>query len=70
MDVVEKVAKAANRRAPERYKLLITLAYTALTVTVLTALLAMRYGYDESHIVGTLLIVGILSFVGGMYVKE
>lgn len=70
MDIVEKVAKAANRKAPERYKLLITLAYIALAVTVLTAMLAMRYGYDESHIVGAILLVGVISFFGGMYAKE
>lgn len=70
MDIVEKVAKTANRKAPERYKLMITLAYTALTLTILTALLAMRYGYEESHIVGTLLLVGVISFLGGMYSKE
>lgn len=70
MDIVEKVAKAANRKAPERYKLMITLAYTAFTVTVLTALLAMKYTFNERHIVGAILLVGILSFFGGMHAKE
>ncbi|MBK5275614.1 MAG: hypothetical protein JJE30_11250 [Desulfuromonadales bacterium] len=70
VDIVEKVAKAANRRAPERYKLMITLAYTVLTVTVLTAMLAIRYDFNERHIVGAILLVGILSFFGGMHAKE
>ncbi|MDD2321235.1 MAG: hypothetical protein PHO83_14420 [Geobacteraceae bacterium] len=70
MDIVEKVAKAANRKAPERFKLLITVAYTVLTVTVLTAILAMRYGFNELHIVGVIILVGILSFFGGMHAKE
>lgn len=70
MDVVDKVAKAANRRAPERYKLLVTFAYTALTVTILTAMLAMNHGYNEKHIVAALLLVGAISFFGGMYAKE
>lgn len=70
IDIVEKVAKAANRRAPKRYKLMITLAYTALTVTVLAALLAMKSDFNERHVVGAILLVGILSFFGGMHAKE
>jgi len=70
LDVVEKVAKAANRRAPERYKLLITLGYAGLTVTVLSAFLAMKFGYNEFHIVGGLLIIGLISFYGGTRARE
>lgn len=70
MDIVEKVAKAANRKAPEHFKLKMTLAYTALAVTVLTALLAMKYDFNALHIVGALLLVGILTFFGGMHARE
>lgn len=70
MDIVEKVAKAANMKAPEHFKLKITLIYTVLTVTVLSALLAMRYGFNERNVVGAILLVGILSFFGGMHAKE
>jgi hypothetical protein len=70
MEIVEKVAQAANRKAPERYKLIITLAYTALTVTILTALLAMKHDFNELHIVGALVFVGMISFVGGIHAKE
>lgn len=70
MVVVEKVAKAASRRAPDRYKLMITLAYTALMITVLTAILAMKYDFNERHIVGAFILLGLLSFIGGMYAKE
>ncbi len=70
MDIVEQVAKAANRKAPERYKIIITLVYTALTVTILSAMLAMKYEYNEVHIVGAIILVGVITFCGGMYAKE
>jgi hypothetical protein len=70
ISIVGQVAKAANRKAPERYKLLVTLAYTALTVTILSAMLAMKYDYNEMHMVGSLLFVGVIAFFGGMYAKE
>jgi len=70
MQVVEDVARAANRKAPDRYKLMITLVYTVLMTAVLTALLAMRYGFRELHIIGAMALVAVISLVGGMYVKE
>lgn len=70
LEIVEMVAKAANRKAPDRYKLMITLAYTLLTVTILTAILAMRYDYNERHIVGAIVLVGVISFFSGMYIRE
>lgn len=69
-EVLEDVARAANRKAPDRYKLMTTMAYTVLMAVVVTALLAMRYGFRELHIAGAMALIAVMSFVGGMYAKE